>query len=104
MNEAVIVSTARTPIGNAYRGGFNATAGLELAAPVLRAVLERAEIEPGEVEELAAAVAARFVRQGAKSPSPASAKRMRAQTLVRGALGRAHRAADPPYSKNRYAP
>ena len=52
MNEAVIVSTARTPIGKAYRGAFNATAGVELAAPVLRAVLERAEIEPGEVEEL----------------------------------------------------
>jgi acetyl-CoA C-acetyltransferase len=52
MNEAVIVSTARTPIGKAYRGTFNATAGVELAAPVLRAVLERAEIEPGEVEEL----------------------------------------------------
>ncbi len=52
MNEAVIVSTARTPIGNAYRGAFNATAGVELAAPVLRAALERAEIEPGEVEEL----------------------------------------------------
>lgn len=52
MNEAVIVSTARTPIGKAYRSALNATAGVELAAPVLRAVLERAEIEPGEVEEL----------------------------------------------------
>ena len=52
MNEAVIVSTARTPIGKAYRGAFNATAGVDLAAPVLRTVLERAGIEPGEVEEL----------------------------------------------------
>jgi acetyl-CoA C-acetyltransferase len=52
MNEAVIVSTARTPISKAYRGAFNATAGVDLAAPVLRTVLERAEIEPGEVEEL----------------------------------------------------
>ncbi len=51
-----------------------------------------------------AAVAARFVRPEAKSSSPASAKRMQAQTLVRGVLGRACRAADPPYSKNRYAP
>ena len=36
-------STARTPIGKAYRGAFNATAGVELAAPILRAVIERAE-------------------------------------------------------------
>ncbi len=52
MHEAVIVSTARTPIGKAYRGAFNATAGVELAAPILSAVLERAGVEPGEVEEL----------------------------------------------------
>src|SRR5271165_5706654 len=52
MQEAVIVSTARTPIGKAYRGAFNATAGVELAAPILGAVLERAGVEPGEVEEL----------------------------------------------------
>jgi acetyl-CoA C-acetyltransferase len=52
MEEAVIASTARTPIGKAYRGAFNATAGVELVEPILRAVLERAEVEPGEVEEL----------------------------------------------------
>jgi acetyl-CoA C-acetyltransferase len=50
--EAVIVSTARTPTGKAYRGAFNATAGVELAAPILDAALERARVEPGEVEEL----------------------------------------------------
>jgi acetyl-CoA C-acetyltransferase len=52
MEDAVIVSTARTPIGKAYRGAFNATAGVDLAAPILRAVIERAKVEPGEVEEL----------------------------------------------------
>lgn len=52
MQEAVIVSTARTPIGRAYRGAFNATGGVELAAPILRAVLERANVAPAEVEEL----------------------------------------------------
>jgi len=52
MQEAFIMSTARTPIGKAYRGAFNATAGVELAAPILRAVIERARVEPGEVEEL----------------------------------------------------
>ena len=52
MQEAFIVSTARTPIGKAYRGAFNVTAGVELAAPILSAVLERAGVEPGEVEEI----------------------------------------------------
>ncbi len=52
MQDAVIVSVARTPIGKAYRGAFNATPGAELAAPVLRAVLERARVAPEEVEEI----------------------------------------------------
>lgn len=52
MQAAVIVATARTPIGKAYRGAFNATAGAELAAPILGAALERAKVEPCEVEEL----------------------------------------------------
>ena len=34
MNEAVIVSTARTPIGKAYKGAFNNTHGATLAGPV----------------------------------------------------------------------
>jgi acetyl-CoA C-acetyltransferase len=52
LQDAVIVSVARTPIGKAYRGAFNATPGAELAAPVLRAVLERARVAPEEVEEI----------------------------------------------------
>ncbi len=52
MQDAVIVSVARTPIGKAYRGAFNATPGAELAAPVLRTVLERARVAPEEVEEI----------------------------------------------------
>ncbi|PCI52702.1 MAG: acetyl-CoA C-acyltransferase [Alphaproteobacteria bacterium] len=51
MREAVIVSTARTPIGKAYRGAFNNLTGASLgAAPVKEAVL-RAGIEEGEVED-----------------------------------------------------
>ena len=52
MQEAVIVSVARTPIGKAYRGAFNATVGAELAAPILREALNRAAVQLEEVEEL----------------------------------------------------
>jgi len=52
MREAVIVSTARTPIGKAYRGALNATLSPTLAGHVIRAAVERAGIEPGEVEEV----------------------------------------------------
>ncbi|HEY1606879.1 MAG TPA: acetyl-CoA C-acyltransferase [Allosphingosinicella sp.] len=49
--EAVIVSTARTPIGKAYRGAFNATPSPTLAAFAIRAAVERAKIEPVEVDD-----------------------------------------------------
>jgi acetyl-CoA C-acetyltransferase len=52
MREAVIVSTARTPIGKAYRGAFNNTQGQELAAHAIAAAVERAGIAPGEVEDV----------------------------------------------------
>ena len=52
MTDAVIVSTARTPIGKAYRGAFNNTHGAELAGHVIRHAVERAGIDPGEVEDV----------------------------------------------------
>ncbi len=52
MNEAVIVSTARTPIGKAYRGAFNNAHGATLAAHVVRHAVERARLEPDEVEDV----------------------------------------------------
>ncbi|MGB0506131.1 MAG: acetyl-CoA C-acyltransferase [Pikeienuella sp.] len=51
MREAVIVSTARTPIGKAYRGAFNATSGQALAGHAISHAVSRAGIEPGEVED-----------------------------------------------------
>jgi acetyl-CoA C-acetyltransferase len=51
MREAVIVSTARTPIGRAYRGAFNATSSPTLAAHAIRAAVERADIDPAEVDD-----------------------------------------------------
>lgn len=52
MNEAVIVSTARTPIGKAYRGAFNNTHGAVMAAHCIRHAVERASIDPAEVEDV----------------------------------------------------
>jgi len=52
MNEVVMVSTARTPIGKAYRGSLNATHAPTLGAHAVRHAVERAGIEPDEVEDV----------------------------------------------------
>ena len=52
MSDAVIVSTARTPIGRAYRGAFNNTHGAVLGGHVIKHAVERAKLEPGEVEDV----------------------------------------------------
>jgi acetyl-CoA C-acetyltransferase len=52
MPEAVIVSTARTPIGRAYRGAFNDTQGQALAGHVVAEAVRRAGIDPAEVEDV----------------------------------------------------
>jgi hypothetical protein len=52
MRSAVIVSTARTPIGRAYRGAFNNTPSPTLSAYSIRAAVERAGIDPAEVDDL----------------------------------------------------
>jgi len=51
MRDAVIVSTARTPIGRAYRGAFNATPSPTLASHAIRAAVERAGIDPASVDD-----------------------------------------------------
>jgi len=52
MREAVIVSTARTPIGKAYRGAFNNLEGASLGAHSVREAIKRAGIDAGEVEDV----------------------------------------------------
>ena len=52
MREAVIVSTARTPIGKAYRGAFNNTHGAVLGGHAVKNAVERASIESSEVEDI----------------------------------------------------
>ncbi|RRN62904.1 acetyl-CoA C-acyltransferase [Caulobacter sp. 602-1] len=51
MRQAVIVSTARTPIGRAYRGAFNDTPSPTLAAHALTHAVQRARVAPDEVED-----------------------------------------------------
>ncbi len=50
--EAVIVSTARTPIGKAYRGGFNNLGGASLGAASVAEAVKRAGIAPAEVDDV----------------------------------------------------
>lgn len=51
MRSAVIVSTARTPIGKAYRGAFNATPSTSLAAHAIQAAVERSHVDPNEIDD-----------------------------------------------------
>ena len=50
--EAVIVSTARTPLAKSWRGAFNLTHGATLGGHVVKAALDRAKVEPAEVEDV----------------------------------------------------
>ncbi|MBO6727912.1 MAG: acetyl-CoA C-acyltransferase [Rhizobiaceae bacterium] len=52
MTEAVIVSTARTPVGKAYRGALNDTSGATLGGHAIAAALERSGLEGGEIEDV----------------------------------------------------
>jgi acetyl-CoA C-acetyltransferase len=52
MREAVIVSTARTPIGKAYRGAFNDTQPQALAGHAIREAVRRAKLDPAEIDDV----------------------------------------------------
>jgi acetyl-CoA C-acetyltransferase len=52
MRDALIVSTARTPIGRAYRGAFNATPAPTLAAHAIREAVARSGADPAEVDDV----------------------------------------------------
>jgi acetyl-CoA C-acetyltransferase len=52
MRDAVIVSTARTPVGRAYKGAFNATPSPTLAAHAIRAAVERSGVDPAEIDDV----------------------------------------------------
>ncbi len=64
MRDAVIVSTARTPIGKAYKGAFNDTEAPAMGAHVIKHAVERAGIEGAEVDDVLLGVAAQQGTQG----------------------------------------
>lgn len=75
MRDAVIVSTARTAIGRAYKGAFNATQGPTLGSHSLKAAIERAGVEGGEVEDV---VWGSALPQGSQTPNIARLVALRA--------------------------
>src|SRR4029453_18609430 len=75
MREAVIVSTARTPIGKAYRGAFNDTQAQALGGHVIAEAVKRAGIEPGEIEDVVMGAA---VQQGSQGFNVARQSALRA--------------------------
>ena len=64
MREAVIVSTARTPIGKAYRGAFNDTQAQTLGGHAIANALQRASVDPGEVDDVVMGAA---LQQGSRA-------------------------------------
>ena len=75
MREAVIVSTARTPIGKAYRGAFNDTQAQALGAHAIRHAVERAGVDPGQIEDVVMGAA---LQQGSTSTNIARQAALRA--------------------------
>ena len=64
MREAAIVATARTPIGKAYRGAFNATEAPVLAGHVMNAAVTRGGIDPARIDEVFWGVGNQWGTQG----------------------------------------
>lgn len=77
MREAVVVSTARTPIGRAWKGAFNDTQPQELAAHAIAAAIARAGVAPGEIAD---------VVLGCAMPEGASGVNVARQSALRAGL------------------
>jgi acetyl-CoA C-acetyltransferase len=77
MTEAVIVSTARTPLCKSWRGALNMTHGAKMGGHVVHAALERAKVEPQEVED---------VIMGCATPEGATGGNIARQIAVRAGL------------------
>jgi acetyl-CoA C-acetyltransferase len=75
MREAVIVSTARTPIGKAYRGAFNDTQAQTLGGHAIAEALKRARVEGGEVDDVVMGAA---LQQGSQGGNVARQSALRA--------------------------
>ena len=77
MTDAVIVSTARTPLAKSWKGAFNMTHGAELGGHAVKAALERAGIAGGEVED---------VLMGCANPEGATGANIARQIALRAGL------------------
>jgi acetyl-CoA C-acetyltransferase len=77
MREAVIVSTARTPIGKAYRGAFNMTHGADMGGHVVKHAVARAKIDAAEVDD---------VIMGCALPERATGQNIARQIALRAGL------------------
>ena len=77
INEAVIVSTARTPLCKSWRGALNMTHGAKMGGHVVHAALERAKVEPQEVED---------VIMGCATPEGATGGNIARQIAIRAGL------------------
>ena len=75
--DAVIVSVARTPIGRAYRGAFNATKAPTLAGHAIRAAVSRAGVNGEDVDDCVFDV-------GARNPARRQQERELVDLLLRG--------------------
>ncbi|MBV9824827.1 MAG: acetyl-CoA C-acyltransferase [Alphaproteobacteria bacterium] len=75
MRRAVIVSTARTPIGRAYRGAFNDTQPQALAGHAIAEAVKRSGVDPGEIEDVIIGAA---LQQGAQGSNIARQSALRA--------------------------
>jgi acetyl-CoA C-acetyltransferase len=88
MREAVIVSTARTPIGKAFRGAFNNTYGATLAGHSVQAAVARAGIDPGEVDDVILGCAAQQGTTGSNIARQAALRAGLPQTVAGMTLDR----------------
>jgi acetyl-CoA C-acetyltransferase len=68
MREALIVSTARTPIGKAYRGAFNDTQAQALGGHAIKHAVERSKVDPAEIDDVVMGAA---MQQGSTFQNPA---------------------------------
>ena len=74
MPDAVIVSTARTPLCKSWRGAFNITHGATMGGHALRHAIERAHLDPGDVED---------VIMGCANPEGATGRNIARQIAIR---------------------
>lgn len=75
MTEALIVSTARTPLAKSWKGGFNMTHGATLGGAALQAAMARADLDPAQVED---------VMMGCANPEGATGLNIARQVALRG--------------------